>query len=670
MTPQSQKTVALFAAAAAALLGGAGMVSAQSTPIRPLAVTGTGGEVFIEGTSGSHDETTGPGVETQEEDLFLEEGVEVRSEGYAYHPNLLDWTADLRLGFTQERITVDDTDRDSDGDLLGYNLTGLLLKEKPVSVRGFAARSEEIIHRDFARNFDLETEREGVEISTRGPAPMTLLLERHRLRELSDLRLDEEQVTHLRYAISHQPSPDTVLKLDYDHEETDQTITSFTTAGPPTVDDLPDEADEVIVNATHRFGEGPEQHRAAGHIRALDRRGFFPNRILAANSTLDLVHSDSLASFYRADYIQDDTETSRDRDLRGEVGATKEIYDSLDITGRGLWDRREFNEGEQTTVGGFLDFQYRKETPIGRYSSGLLLGHEETDLRSSTGTETVRGETVTLTGITFVPLDRLNVVGGSVQVMNLSRTITYVQGVDYLLQTIGARTEISRTAAGSILDGQVVLVDYTVQTAPRAEYDTEHLNWLHRLDLDAVPVAVYYEFRSLDDQLTSGEDPGNLDTEVSHLLGAELDHEGLRLVAEHEDRDQELFPPWTANRLRGSYTHPVSRQVDLSVGGYLERIEYEEAQAFGLEEDRDHLDTQRAYARVTAKLVRNLLVHGGVEHLETSGRENRRVLQVQCGLEWRYRDLEFSIDVRQAEYRQEQTDGTDRTLFFSLRRRF
>jgi hypothetical protein len=657
-------------ATAAALLGAAWVVSAGSTPIRPFAVTDVGGEVFIEGTSGRHDEATGPGVETEEDDLFLEEGVEVRSQGYAYHPNLLEWTADLRVGLSQERITVNDGNRDSDGDLLGYNLTGLFLKEKPVSVHAFASRSDEFIHRDFARSIDLETERQGVEISTRGPAPMSLLLERRSLRELSDVRLDEEETRHLRYSISHRPSQDAMIELIYDHEETDETITSFLTAGPPITDDLPDRADEITLNATRRFGEGPEKHRAAGHVRALDRRGFFPNRILAANGSLDLVHSDSLASFYRADYIQDDTETSRDRDVRGEIGVTKRVYDSLDVTGRGLWSRREFNEGEETTVGGFLDMQYRKETPIGRYTSGLLLGHEETDLRSSTGTETVRGETVTLPGITFVPLDRPNIIAGTVRVMNLARTITYVQGADYLLQTVGARTEISRTAAGTILDGQTVLVDYSVQTAPRAEYDTEHFNWVHRLDLDDVPVAVYYEFRSLDDQLTSGEDPGNLDTEISHLLGMEFDYEGLRLVGEHENRDQELFPPWTADRFRGSYTHPLSRQVDMTVGGYVERIRYDEAQAFGLEEDRDHLDTRRAYARVTAKLVRNLLLHGDVEHLETRGRENRRLLQVLLGLEWRYRDLEFSIELRQAEYRQEQTDGTDSTLFFSLRRRF
>ena len=188
--------------------------------------------------------------------------------------------------------------------------------------------------------------------------------------------------------------------------------------------------------------------------------------------------------------------------------------------------------------------------------------------------------------------------------------------------------------------------------------------------MDAIPIAVYYNYRLRDDELRSGDDPGNLDKQRVHLAGAEFDHKGLNIVGEHEIRDQILFPPWTADRARARYMIRMTRDVDFTVGGMAEHLVYRNAQQFGLASGRDVLDTYNAYGRLGAKLQRNLLLRADAEYVQTKGRENRTLANVSVGLEWAYRSLEMALQARESFYEQERNTGTSQTIMFTLRRRF
>jgi hypothetical protein len=138
-----------------ALLSGCGAVRQPAgrgeAAIRPFAVTGRQGRVFIRGDIHSEEEEVGEeGRETEEEGQFFEEGVEYSLDGYIYHPRLLDWDAQLRMSLTQDDFEINDRDFDSDGTLLAYSLAAALLKEKPVSMRAFASETDDVLAREFA----------------------------------------------------------------------------------------------------------------------------------------------------------------------------------------------------------------------------------------------------------------------------------------------------------------------------------------------------------------------------------------------------------------------------------------------------------------------------------------------------------------------------------------
>ena len=675
-TSARRRALALLLAApflpiAALLVPAAPARAAQRVPVQALGLTDTGGEIFLQGSFKNQTQTSADGSTTTESERFFQEILELHAKGYAYHPNLLDWFADLRLGLTQELININQQTQNSNGNLLGYNVAGLFFREKPVSFSAFSSRNQQFIARDFARSTELTNSRNGAQITTKGEVPLSLMFEKVDVTEIDELRTDVRSTRHLRFTAADQRDPNRTLALAYDHEDTDETMTfNSPGGGTPTVDNLPVRRDEVVVHGAQQFGPGPVKSRVAGNVRALDRAGNFPEKLLAGDLSLNLQHTQSFSTFYRALYNQDQTDQELDKDFVGEVGATQHVFESLDITGRGVYTKHQFGLATEDIKGGFLDFAYRKKTAVGQYNASLLLGHEQTHETSPNGEINVRGEVVILADLAPVPLKQPNVLAGSVRVWNLARTIRYIENTDYTVTTLGAFTQITRTAAGSILDPQTVLVDYTVRAATDAIWDTEHVGWTNRLRFDAIPIALYYNYRLRDDQLQSGDNPGNLDKQRVHLVGAEFDYKNLDIIGEYEARRQVLFPPWNAERARARYILRLAQDVDFTVGALVEHLVYLDAQQFNLPPNRAFLDTASAYGRLGAKLQRNLLFRADAEYIQTKGRENRTLANINVGLEWAYRSLEMAITARESFYDQEKNTGTSESILFTLRRRF
>lgn len=660
---------------AAAVLAAASPALAQQsrTPIAPLRIIDYGGDLYVRGDVRRETETvSGSSTSTNERDSFFEEGLDLRGAGYVYHPNLLDWDASVQLGLNQERITIDENSRNTRGTLSGYSFTGVVLKEKPVSLRLFASQRSSVLARDFTQHTDLTSRRTGFEVFSKGTVPMGLLVERSSLDETGFPRENRKTTDYLRYRITDQRNENRVTTLTYEHEDTDETSTFFAQeGGPGTKQPLPVRRDEANVSALWRFGPEKHPHSFSGRLRALDRRGFFPDRVLTADGQIDLAHTETFSTFHHFFYNRDQTTEQLDRTTTGEVGFRKSIYDSLDITGRTIATQHTFEDGSEDMIGAFLEMQYRKQTPIGVYNASVLLGKEKEKEQSGGAPRTVLGRQVTLAGGTYSSLGEAGIIPSSVVVMNQARTIQYVEGPDYTLRQTGEFVEIARTlGTTTILDGQTVLVDYQVRTARSAEFTTDHVNWLNRLDLACMPLALYANLRLRDERLQSGEDPGNLDLDKSHVVGIELDYEGLTIALEHQETTRRLFPSSEADRVIARYHRSLGRNVSLSAGGQAERLKYLDAETFGLEPGRDVLDSFRAFGHLSIKVRHNSLVRLAVEHNQSRGRENNELTRFQISWEWTYRDLDFSVEARHNIFQQERNEGTSDAITFNLIRRF
>lgn len=656
---------------AALLFTQAGVARGQrAAPIENMNITGLEGDLLLTSHYRNDHETRANGQVTDEKDVFFREEVGLRSTGYFYHPNLIDWNAGLRLGLTQQSIDINDDSFDSNGTITGYNLSALLFKEKPVSVRAYTARNQEFIDRSFARQIEVDTEVTGAEIMFKGPTPFSLMYEKTNDYEESDIRTDDETSELLRAQLTDARDRDLFTQFTYEHEEIDKTATFFIPGEAPIIQDLPDRRDEFTVANRWRFNDGPNTHTLNGQTRLLQRRGAFDNDLFSFNQRLDLEHSETLGTFYRVQVYKDDTDTQKDELLEGELGFIKKYYQSLNVTGRVFGSDRQLDAGSEQRYGTFFDFDYRKKTPIGQYTSGLGIGTDMETQESDSGQLGVRDEPVVLAGITPQRLRSPNIVPGSVVVTDVNNAVRYIEGVDYRLQKFGDFTEIVRLVTGSIANGQLVLVDYEAGAAENARFRTDRFNWRHRLQLKDLPIALIAEYRLRDEKLQSGDDPGNLDREEVILLGVEYRVDPITLAGEYERRDQMLFPSSTAYRIRGTYDQVIDDATTLTFGGDYETLRYTNADTFGLEPGRDFLDRYSLFGHATTKLRRDLIARFEASYTDTRGRNNDTLARFGGSLDFRRGNLDVTISAAHEIYEQEGDTGDSDVVRFTLRRSF
>ena len=664
--------------AAALLAPAAAARAAQKTPIQPLGITQFGGDLLINGNMQTQSQTAADKKVTTESESFFDETLSIHSAGYIYHPNLLEWSSDIRGGLVQQSITVNGQTTVGPGQIKGYNISGLFLREKPVSVMLFSSDMRSFINRDFASSTDLRSTRNGGQVMLKGDVPMTLMFEKVTMDENSGLRTDQRTTRHTRFTASQQKFRDAQIEFFYDHEETDEIITFRPSqGGQQTTDRLPYKRDEADLMSLTKFGPAEYQSTLGLHGRTMQRLYTFPERIRSGDFNLNLAHTKNFSTFYRGSYSEDQTEANQERNADGSVGFSQKVYDSLNITGHVDGQKYQFSDGMRTQKGEFLSLDYQKKTPIGRYSSSLMLGVQDTSVQTKNGVQRIRGESVTFIGfLTFVPLNGRNIIPGSIRVWkDANRTTEYKAGPgnDYDLHPIGATTLIEPLPGSPLGLGpfDTVLVDYSVTAAKLATWQTDFSTWDNRLQLpEGIPITLYYNFNRQADHLMRGDDPGNLDIQTGRLGGAQFEQWGLTLTGEHETRDMKLSPPTTANRARVQYMAHIARDVDLSLGGSNEHLMYRNAQQFGMQPGRDRLYTLQGFARATFRLHRNLLFHMDAEYDKTQGLENRVLKHVGVGVEWSYRDLEVSVEARQSNFVQERTTGQSQSLLFSVRRRF
>lgn len=639
----------------------------QNVEIRPMAVTQMYGEWFIDGHHRrDNDERRGSNV--RQVDTLLNEGVQLNTKGYFYHPNFIDFIAGLRLGGTQQWLEVEGADRDSSGMLLGYNLDAVILREKPTSGRVFASKSNRFIDRSFARAIEQDSQKEGFELRTRGPFPSLFHYAHATLREDSEQRTDDQESHLFRFRISDDRDRRRRTELTFEHEQVDRT-TTFGGGAATTTTDLPDRRNELVLRNDWKLGDDELPHRLSGQFRFVDRQGFFNNEAMSLDQFLELTHSPTFSTFYRGLVSRNETEVQEVRELAGEAGFRKSIYDSLVITGRVDARDAQYDDGSESSYGGTLDLNYRKTTPIGIYSSGLSLSrHYETE-QSDAGQRRIDAEQVLLTGVTFVSLRQPGVIAGSIIVTDVTRAVVYVQGVDFELQLLGQNTQIRRIDGGNIADPQAVLVSYTAITAIDAEFLTDQITWTHRINFAKLPGAVYFEYRRYEQELIGGDDPGNLDMSQSWLAGTEWNLAGFTLIGEHERREERISLSSSTSRARVSYSKRISPEIVASFGGHYQFLQYDDDGRLAEGED-DFIESHGLYANATTKLRDNLLLRLYGDYSNSRGRQENTRARVGGALQWHYGRMDVSIDSYYAVYEERLSEGDTLFLGFKLRRTF
>jgi len=628
-----------------------------SEEIAPFRLTGIEGNVSLRYL---RDEQSVGG--SRESRTAFEEEIFVLTHSYFYHPNLIKM--DLGVGplFVQSDFESMAGSNQSDETLYNAIARFSFLEKKPYPFAIYYERLNPSVSTGLAQTFIQENTKYGFNFTLREPvSPVLINLEAFRQRSEGqgfDLIVDDtiEQATLRAY---RSFGPGGYGQLVY------QTNRRESRSGSP---NLPIQETVTTTNSAnfdsrYLFGSN-RQYQLTNILTYVTQEQFPTRRDLRFSPDLRVAHSETLNSFYRYGLLngkQEGVETTNQSITAGLNHRPNENFSStFDVHA----DDNETTGLTQQTYGVTGLVSYHRPIPVGSLQLSAGVRYDQNDRVATVSQVAVFGESQILTGTTPVTLGNAFIVTATIVVSNITRTQTYVAGLDYEVIVIGSQTQIRRLIGGNILDGQQVLVDYEYLAGGTAKYTLFDKNIQANVTLYRY-YNVYARWRDADQTLKSGMPTIPLNSIQNIQVGARADYPfwqewvvGGEVTFEDQKEDiasydresydaylQIPFPRFTTLRISGRAVQVDNKTSteDVDLTGYGIRFR------------------SRPWPRasITAELSYETDV-GGTTERRTWGRT--------LGAEWRIRQLTLTAEGRFVRERQGVFER-ERTLIRAIARR-
>lgn len=604
------------------------------------------------------------------EETILEESISLETEGFVFHPNILEFGLAGLFGLVQEdfREVVDKSKRDTndDGDLYEYDLHAQLFKKREFPLTVFAQRRRGLVPRPFLPSLETTTTNYGLTWQYVNKKMPTILQFSHTDARLSPLYVAGEEDdgrqknTELRFETGYNFTDHNTLSFQYEYESVDEKPFDFYY-----------DSDEILL--THRLAFGSEhQHRLRSEFNYLNQRGTVDLERTRWREDLRLKHADTLESQVLFEAL------NRKRGGRsGEVPISEEcsyyltgllrhrLFESQTSQIRLFVRQQEFEPDlDITRWGGNADIQYRKTNPWGVLHADYGFRFERNDHDGETRTNETIDETHSFRDPDPIVLGNRNIDVGSITIRAEDRVTYYHRGLDYSLQTIGNLVEIRRIPGGRIVDGQTVLIDYLFTTGGTYRLDTVNHRAGIRQDFE-VGITPYYRFEWQDQSLSPTNATGAIAEDITaHLVGIEYQTPALRIFAEYEDRDSTINP-FISTRVGASLAHRFKSGAETNL-----RARWTETR-HGEPNERD-IELLTLEGRYRHPITENLSFESTVLYRngEDSASDDTEGIDVSLALEWFIRETEIRMSIERNEFEDAFTSNDSVAAFVHIRRGF
>lgn len=572
----------------------------------------------------------------------------LNTEGYIYHPNFISMDLGGSLLFDQSEFESDQGNNSADEELVSFNARLDFLKKKPYPFSIYYDKQNPSVSTGLAGRFIQENIKYGFDFALLNPiTPVQITIKA--FRETSDGEGFDQIIDEKR--------EQSLVKFYYPYGDgshvqlTHQQNFLDSRSGSPgaTIIEQLVTTTSTNVDTKNRFGSRNNIHLTT-NVSNRERDQYPVQSELTVSPNLTVNHSESLDSYYKiyySDSVIDDIESEKNQVVAG-VSSHHDDYSAglnvrtEEIEATGLsYDNTSLNYN----VSNKIKFEL-SEVKL-NYKGNYEIRNQSAD--SQNGLFKVFGEEHTLEGTTPVDLLRANIVESSIEVWNESRTQPFDVDVDYRVIQIGDQTQIQRLIGGSILDGQVVVVDYDYRTGGTFGYDITGHNvdatWsiFRRYD-------VYVRYRNTEQDLREGS-PDNikLNSTESTTYGAKTERvllNGLKIGGEvFRQNHREDINPFIKDNLNYFIEVPLSKQTNVRFSGrkVIKDNEFSD-------EDTDLVGyilriKSRPGLRVTSSFETSY-------EKDTGGTVERLLQTHRLLIRWKMRQLKFDASIRYSDEEQ------------------
>jgi hypothetical protein len=490
--------------------------------------------------------------ETKATNQDLRGSVTFETNGWIYHPNLMEYHLSLEPEWQRETFNRSPSATGStqssgrDTSILAYDVGATLLKHKPLSLNLFANRKTGQIDFTNAQDCDIESETWGTRLNYNNPTlPVSLALIRRKFDQTgfyqSEEDRDEAQVT-----IRHNAKK-SVTQLNLLYNSSDTTRTTFETTDISVKTTSTELTNAYFITDDNRVRLDSQIYNMQADYNGLDQSTWI------VSENLFWTHSKNLLTRYRADYSRREFGDSVNEEKRLSAGLTHHLFDQLTTDLGAAAAINNFDGGSEDLYKSNLGFLYRRPIPWGSVELGAAYDYgitkrsgtqkiipTEARLALSTGTETF--------------LDKENVDLASIVVTDLTGATVYTENIDYQIETVGSVVRISRTLLGAIAEGQQVIVHYSYRLDPG--YDDSRFGQKYRFSLALWSfLCLAYSHSRIDQNILSGEPPNDPLHDTSDTVR-------LSFVTKWSDT-QLLYDKQDRSNGNSSVTRSITQRINL-----------------------------------------------------------------------------------------------------------
>lgn len=598
-----------------------------------------------------------------------EQKLRLDTEGYVFHPNLLEMALGVGVRFRDEEYETDSGSTQSKETLYSFNGEFDILKEKPYPLHLYYNQYNPTVSTGLGDKVTTENKNYGLLLALKEPfMPFPIWMRADHAESKGEgggTSVDSEyDFQELRMSTGNMENISAQVSIDHSRKQSGSGSLNL-----PLQSTL-NEKTGFNYHSTISFGDNKRNTFVNLLTYDIDEfKDISKTKSGRFYASLELDHEGDLESFYRYN-IENTTDTSSDIESTYETlsfGVLGDLTENLTFSGD-LNASDEQNQGfDRNSYGAQSVVRYKMELSeqaafTTSYSFNYTRNKQVSELLQTTRT----GETHLLENLQPVVLANEFVVPGSIVVYNQDRTQTYVEGMDYILTVVGGETRLERLLSGNIADGETVLIDYAYETG--GTFDVGLLNQSLTAGLALLKT---YNFRvgyfKQEETLEDGRPLRPLYTRERTSASAEARHRinptmafGWHLELEKQTGNLKPF-----ERREADINYTTALPFLSSFASFQSRYEYIDNKLS--EEDVDLTrHSLRLFARTGIRSRASL--NYSVEK-DTGGTIPREVRRGGLKYDWKWRLLSFSLEGKYSLEEQGDASRKDSSVYLTLIRK-
>jgi hypothetical protein len=167
----------------------------------------------------------------------------------------------------------------------------------------------------------------------------------------------------------------------------------------------------------------------------------------------------------------------------------------------------DFTTGEEDNVAGGIRLDYQKRLPaLSDLNLGFGFRYGIVDRQVDENVLQIMDEKVSVSQYGTALLSNPNVLPDTVTVLNEQRGKIYVEGLDYILTSLGRFTEIEILSGSEIATGDILSVDYKIRVNPSIKYSNTGFRGSGAVSLFSRLHRFYASYANTSQDLIAGSD--------------------------------------------------------------------------------------------------------------------------------------------------------------------